>query len=394
MSEDKIARSVPKAPSQATGDAGTPDGELAFDRIYFDTSVLWAERWPNASTTLVNVITFARSLGVSCLVPEPVLIEIEHKWIREFHEKERELNSHSQRISAPRSTAFSSGENALLAHRAATGSALKKFDCTVTPLTANSLKQIFELSAGHVQPFTKDSEFRDRIIWLSIVEDLTKHASSRAVYLCQDNLLSEKEFEAFADQRHVTITIRKRPHDVFESLRKRAVLDIRKKLAREWIADSELAAKAASEPEIVGRLREFVVNTLVISDYNLRAVKRVGEMRITNVQTAFPTDERGKYDISHGFKRKPGDKVKLSIQIEVPLEVRVRKPTSFLGSAPPSVKVGEEVKESTFTDILSMYNPEEVDELWTRVVTIEATAVFNGKGYIEIVPRSLEMAQN
>jgi PIN domain len=391
MSQKSRNGQTVKGAPDATAD--TAENQFALDRIYFDTSALWADRWPNASTSLLNLVSLARSLGIRCLMPEPVLVEIEQKWIRELYEKERELNSHTQRIDGPRSSIFSSREDALAAHKTAVTVAIEQHGIEVIPFTSCPLSEIFRMSAGHEFPFAKDTEFRDRIIWLSIVENLGTYPASSAIYLCQDSLLDDKEFKEFAAQRNVKITIKKSPQDVSEVLLKRAHRNIAKKRVMEWTADSALAKRALEDPDTFNTIREFIVTNLVISDYNLRAVKRVCRTELTSVQTAFPTAEKGKYDILRSIKRKPGEKVKLSLLVEVNLEVRVRKPVGLFGAlvAPP-LRVGEETKEMPFTNLSSVLSPEEMDEQWTRTVTVEATGVFDGKGYTDIEPISLQMA--
>jgi hypothetical protein len=56
------------------------------------------------------------------------------------------------------------------------------------------------------------------------------------------------------------------------------------------------------------------------------------------------------------------------------------------------LRVGEERKdELLFSQILS---PGEVDEEWTKTLSIEATAVFDGKGYKDVEPKSLQIASS
>jgi len=122
MSDERTKREasvVRTEPAKSERGGGIDQLGFEFERIYFDTNALWADRWPNASPSLLTLLGVARVIDVQCIIPEPVGIELEEKWIRELELKEQGLNLHLQRVKGPRIKTYPSRESLLGAHRIA-----------------------------------------------------------------------------------------------------------------------------------------------------------------------------------------------------------------------------------------------------------------------------------
>jgi hypothetical protein len=79
-----------------TGDVqlASPD-KADFSRVYFDTCAL-DQGWPQISRDFADMLAVAKSVGIPCFIPKPVLVELEEHWMAKFSEKLRAFRSHVQ----------------------------------------------------------------------------------------------------------------------------------------------------------------------------------------------------------------------------------------------------------------------------------------------------------
>ena len=346
-----------------------------FQRIYFDANIMIEQRWPASSVGLRNLLTFAKELEVKCIIPEPVCIEIEEQWFRELKIKEKDLSLHIERIGSPRLLLYANRDAAIEQYQNAVKSQLQNTNIEICPLTSTPLQTIFRMAASHEAPFDKDNEFRDRVIWLSVIEDLAKQSDQTAVFLGKDKVYEEESFRAIVNKRKVNISIQKQVSDVIDFLKARLTGMQRVKFIGEWMADMRLAKAAVNEPDCIRRIETYLAANLSLQEYDLRAIKQLLDVEILDVETALPVDAEGRLDVSKGFARKPGENVKISINVAVKLEVRVRQRAPLFGLTFEPLKVGEERKEEIgFGNFITGV---ELDETWTKEVQVEATSVLS-----------------
>lgn len=364
--------------------------EFKFDRIYFDTNSLWAENWPASSTSLKNVFGLAAELGISCHIPEPVLTELEEKWFRELEEQQEQLNRSLRRIGVPEVRAFEEPTTAAAQYRERCQREMGLARVERSPLTERSLAEVVRMCAAHHPPFDSDREFRDRIIWLSVIDHLSKSLNTTALFVSADKEFDGKGFRDLAAQGRTEVRVHKGIGGVLEALRKSKTFKQRADFLKAWIHDIALATDAAREPEAATKIEDFIAANLAIASATLKAVKRLRVIAIEEAETALPTDENGQFDISKGLKRKPGSRVEVSIKAKVELEVRARR-SIFAPFLPRPLKVGEEEKPSALS---SLMGSEEEDQIWTKTVKVEATAIYQPEGYSDFQPVSLQLLED
>lgn len=379
-----------QAQAAQASEAEQPEAEFKFDRIYFDTNSLWAENWPAPSTSLKNVFGLAAELGISCHIPEPVLTELEEKWFRELDDAREQLNRCLRRIGAPEVRVFDERATAAAQYRERCQKEMELARVERSPLTERSLAEVVRMCAAHQPPFDSDREFRDRVIWLSLIDNLSKSSNATALFVSADKEFEGKGFRDLAAQGRTEVRVHKGIGGVLEALRKSKTFKQRADFIRAWLHDINLATAAAREPEASRKIEDFIAANFEIASATLKAVKRLRVIAIEEAETALPTDENGKFDISKGLKRNPGSRVEVSVKAKVELEVRARG-SIFAPFLPQPLKVGEEEKPSALS---SLMDSEEEDQIWTKTVKVEATAIYQPEGYSDFQPVSLQLLED
>lgn len=378
------------------------DAEFSFEQIYFDTNILWEGNWPSASIALTNALTIAHEVGVQCFIPEPVAVELAEKFAREMETKSQEVNRYLDRIRSAEVRKYHTRAESLDAYRVADQAQLRYCTAYVSPFTRRPLDEVFRMCASHEPPFDQDQEFRDRIIWLSIVDHLSSMPNKRALFVSADKGYDAPGFRYCADNRGVQIVVRKRLEEAVKPLQQRHILKIRTGFVQRWEKDNERARLAVASPENSERIKAFISTHLEIPrERGLCAVKRLDRVNIESVQTALPTDNEGKINIEKGVVRMAGTRVNLSIDVEVELEVTVQAQRTF--SDPPPLRIGDEIEVPKIAAIsVSEFSKfwagslqgDTEDKIWKRTVRVEASALYDAEKYSDVQPTSLQLIQS
>src|SRR5437867_574883 len=123
-----------------------------FTRLYFDTNILVAGRWPRLSADLENVFKFTiGSVGV--FLPAGVEAELEHRWQRELTEKTRTMKSavravetHFAGIREVKIAVQAPGSgNSLEEYRRTVDEVKRKYALSTVPFTTRPVSEIFAM---------------------------------------------------------------------------------------------------------------------------------------------------------------------------------------------------------------------------------------------------------
>jgi hypothetical protein len=384
-----------KKSSSRTASTSEPTQKVKFSTVYFDTSVLQGHGWPKISPRLSILFNLASDVGIPCVIPDPVLVELEEKWLREFDERLRKFNDHVSGILEPPAKV---GRKELTeTYRKAVRAALAEGHLATAPITSRSLEQVFRAAAAHASPFVVPSAFRDGVIQLSILDDLTVRTAGIGGFVVFDEPFSVRAREPVTGIESVLEVFT--DLDVFKGVLEQRLSSLQLERVE---ADRQRLESALREPLYWRRIEGFVAKTLRLkSSPDLRAVKGIGGIRLLRVETPFPPE------------RTEDQVIQASAEIEVSVLVTVAK--VLLSQSPadepdtpkePSLGVGETnpipvdseargfplATYGTFLvgDLSQSAPKSEIDEEWKFKIRVTITARYSKGSYLDLAPESLE----
>ena len=386
-----------KKSSSKTAPTSEPTQKAKFSTVYFDTSVLQGHGWPKISPRLSVLFNLASDVGIPCVIPDPVLVELEEKWLREFDERLRKFDDHVSGILEP--PAKVGREQLTETYRKAVRAAIEEGHLATAPITSRALEHVFRAAAAHASPFVVPSAFRDGVIQLSILDDLAVRTAVIGGFVVFDEPFSVRAQEPVTGIESVLEVFT--DLDVFKGVLERRLSSLQLEKVE---ADRQRLESALREPLYWRRVEGFVAKTLRLkSNPDLRAVKGIGDIRLIRVETPFPPE------------RTEDQVIQASAGIEVSVLVTVAKvllSQQTPADAPetpkePSLGVGEtnpipvDSERSGFSVVtytnafqlpdLSLSAPKsEIDEEWKFKIRVTITARYSKGSYIDLSPEGLE----
>lgn len=179
-----------------------------FQAIYLDTNPLLIAEWPGVSVALGNLLYGAHEWwGIPAFIPEPVLIEAEEHWIRDFQNGVCGLRNAAQQIkrkagSVPCET---NAEHTSLdvmrdRYRTMQDETMRRFEVGIIPFGTKSVEEFFGLATRYIRPFKdggQGSGFQDAVILQSVLEHLHPDENRKGIFITQDAVLKKTSLEAF-----------------------------------------------------------------------------------------------------------------------------------------------------------------------------------------------------
>src|SRR5215831_4465351 len=173
--------------------------------IYFDTNPLQASGWPRVSVGLQRAIDLAHFMGIPLFVPEPVEIELEEAWVRDFKEKtasigssHKDLGKHTANIVEVGAVPVAPTEAAAReAYRRGASAAKVKTGIESIPTTTRPIRDFVELAARRRRPFNeKGHGFRDSVILSTILGHAPAHDVDHCALVTLDRDFEGTEVQA------------------------------------------------------------------------------------------------------------------------------------------------------------------------------------------------------
>ena len=366
-----------------------------FSTVYFDTSVLQGHGWPKISPRLSVLFNLASDVGIPCVIPDPVLVELEEKWLREFDERFRKFDDHVSGILEPPAKV---GRKELTeTYRKAVRAALREGHLATAPITSRSLEQIFRAAAAHASPFVVPSAFRDGVIQLSILDDLTVRTAGIGGFVVFDEPSSVRAREPVAGIESVLEVFT--DLDVFKGVLEQRLSSLQLEKVE---ADRKRLENALKEPLYWRRVVGFVATTLRLkANPDLRAVKGIGGIRLLRVETSFPPERTEDQVIQASAEIEVSvlvtvAKVLLSQQSPADETETPREPSLGVGETNP-IPVDAETRGfplatyGTFFKVgdLSPSAPKsEIDEEWKFKIRVTITARYSKGSYVDLARES------
>ncbi len=369
-----------------TGDQPPIPAKVEFSRIYFDTSVLRSQRWPEVSASLKGLLTLAHSVEIPCLVPQPVAIELEEWWLHEFFDRFTVFITHAggtyPGISIPKY------EEARAEYRLRAEAAMRDNLLGACPFLDLSLESIFRAAAAHTAPFERDYDFRDGVIQMSILQDIAAHPGSVAAILSEDVGFREQCWK-LANREAANFEI----YSDLQSLRKAAETRVTDVTARKIEADKTQLRAAIEDANTWAKIREWIQAKLKLKvEPNVRAIKGLADMKLISVETPFPPERAENQVIDVSFD--------VGVSVLLTALRPVSRPQPEESAQRESVlAIGERNKvEADRTSglkgylIFNAFDSElaEVDEIQTINVRVQGQARYSAGAYRDIVPVKFE----
>ena len=353
-----------------------------YTRIYFDSSALIAEGWPSLSANLQRCLQLAEFFKVRTYMPRVVELELEAHWLRTFKERRQELESKLSRLNehllvGKAEISIPNQDDVLGEYRGAVQKIRDAYKIATTPVAGVSLEQVLMMSIDRQAPFMadKDKGFQDALIILSILGEL-EGVSEAAVFVTRDDAFSSPGIQTLIQRKRVKLSVLRSAGVAADNLMQH-LKDVLKRLYRHESKLAKDAVLLAKE-----RLEEFIGKHLEIPEDPFALDSSLPPGRIDMVPVIELSKIKKVVPATRPWEKKPGEKVRLSIEAEVILEVLVRllpepvRRTLRVGKEP----VPGRLPGPLIADIFA--KPEAMRV--TKDVLIEASAMVLEASYTEI----------
>jgi hypothetical protein len=318
-----------------------------FTRLYIETSVLVEAGWPRLSADLENVLkitTFAK------ILPAGVEIELQHRWQRDLEEKISAVKSRIRAVEVhfggvQRTSVTAEVPDlaqALDAYLKAVDALKQKYGLSTGRFTTRPVPEIFTMAATRHPPFKPGKEdvgFRDAVIFLSVVDDLTAAKGHVGALVARDDAFHDPRIVEFAAGAGAELQVFRSVKDVFDSLIRDAVAYVKE----QWNATTTQVLHTLTS-RLAG-IEKFIAETLEIPEWNLVsgarvvAVPRIEALAVRNVRVPNPLDARGL------------ERVRLSFDVQVKFHAKIQR---FDLPQAQRVKIGP---EKTLLEVIAALGP-------------------------------------
>jgi hypothetical protein len=357
--------------------------------VYFDTNQFKAGGWPAEIQSLDRLRGFAVSLGIKLFLPEPVQLELEEQWLREFSEKheklaraEKDFGKHRAKIlpepPAPRASTMSQGE-ARARYREREGLLREKFHIQVSGFTALGLDAVFGMAVRREPPFSSgDAMFRDAVILRSILEHAKSQGCTFCILVTGDTGLLKPEVRAVVEKEGLQFMTFQTINELNDCLA--GLLEDAQKFALE--ADKERALRALEANR--DGIQKFIETRLDIPEHELqgiygiiRGINRLELEGFTNVRTPFPPSEE--------------TDVQVAISVDVSLKVHVAV-ERYSDPPPRTFRIGEAQGSGDAAPFTVWTSAVLGDQTCRLEVELEATSRRgDDRSYLDITPQSVQI---
>ena len=275
------------------------DDRPAFNAIYLDSNILIANRWPNPTPALYNLLRLAHWWKITPYVPEPVLEEVESHWFRGVADAAQVLASAARKfckIAAPIrcevTLKHSEIEELRGQFRDAAGRAIADLEISRVDYTQRPTHDLFRHATRYIRPFAKDGEgrgFQDATILLSVIDHVCAHSDVSGVLVTNDGDFKRLDYRAFSpdfDLRRLDV---QNFDTVFKLLVHPYVDETRIKPYRKLRESAERLAGAK-----LADIREFISSRLTIDMVKpgpadtIQELVEVNDVRVLQLEVPFP----------------------------------------------------------------------------------------------------------
>lgn len=349
---------------------------LDFTAIYLDSQPLIAAGWPRLSSRLGSVVSLSQIHNIPVFIPEPVEIELEEHWLRDFQERRLavtnsldKLNKYCHEFVPDVPVPTIQDSLALRSTYRAKAAAMKQLmSIKSSPATKRLLSEVFNMSCSRATPFdkAKDTAFQDVVIYLSVLDHLRDNSVKTVAFVSQDKIFENTG--GLEQSAGVKVILFK----TLEDIEKRFKDELIDRMKVQWEKDRQNAEGrfSAMLPDIA----EFVADNLDLPAdeaglfTKIETLQNAQAIKIIWVSTPAP------------FGRKDGDDVNISADLEMKLTVLVDRSVScLLGSLLVEKDAARGPKPSP-----PDFTPTSAVEELTRNVELEALATYKDGEFLNI----------
>lgn len=364
------------------------------DYIYFDTSVLIEESWPELSAKLTRCLQIASAVDKKVFLPSVVEQELEIKWLAEFDEKYTTLKSSIEKMNRHlpgKKLTTIALPNRIIELEEYRGKVQRLKETYILELIGRpqiDKDKLIDMAISYAPPFEKgDKGFKDAIILFAVFEHLKKVKSKQGSLIARDHIFHDKAIIDLAKEQGLKLKI----IESVDHLSKEFDQIITGVLKDAYILERENATRALET--IHNKIERFILDNIEfdIRDIHMwqsrmdEEIIRINKLEVEKIKNVIPASLK---DImSRGAK---GGKIPISFDVEIKLYVDVISKRSSTAPFPPrSVKVGEPVPTPMYDAVMDVLTKENAETTQTTKplnfdVLIEATAEINDDNYNNI----------
>ena len=324
---------------------------------------------------LEGLVKMARLFKTPLFLPEPVEIELERKWLRDFTEAQAELQGRAKDFSRHMaivgmeelSLSLPGEGEVLVSYKRRTTEIKEKWPLISTPFTKQEVRRFFDMATIQELPFEKDDKgFRDTVILYSIIDHLRNEDGVIGALAANDRVFGKPEVAHLIKQAGVELEVYDSTDKILDEFRKR--YDDAVTTAWNALERSALKAVNGKLPE----LQKFISDNLEMpeelfeSSFGGITVDKVEIVEVRSVRTPDP------------FEHPQSGAT--TITMNVALKVYYLK-QGFSPRPPRSLKVGDSSiniqTDTTIGEILPMV----IEKTLDCVAEVEAEASVENSEY-------------
>jgi hypothetical protein len=370
------------------------------DYIYFDTSALLSENWPQLSAKLISCLQLADPMGKKICLPSVVEQELEIKWLANFDGNSTQLKKLIEKINkhllANESVKVElpDREVALKEYRKKVQELKDLYHIVSIDRPRVDKDTLINMAINYDPPFEEnDKGFKDAIILFSVIEHLQSIKFHSGAIISGDRVFQDDRILEVAKKQGLSLKIIASMEQLLEEL-KATLGDI---LEKEYRLEQEKAASALEKDR--EKISEFILDNLEFNIGDLRSwrsklggeivkIDKLELVTLKNVILARLVDR---------IKRKEEGRFPISFEAEIVLSAVVFKTPPPESSVQKNIKVGEAVptpRAEAFKRLMTVQKyeaPIQTTGTLNLVVTVEATAEIINEEYNNIELISVQL---
>lgn len=347
-------------------------------RVYFDTQSLLAHGWPEVNGTLQILFRDAAHLSIACLVPQPVLDELEARWLRDYRTDASavgKLTRRLGRVGASTDNAIANESDALAAYRAHVKQAIASVGVHVSPVTKRLASEAFDYSLRRDLTFEsdKDKGFQDAVILLSVLDHMDH--SLPTVLISGDEAFSNMKVADFIKKSGAPLRVLRQLQLLRDDLD--SYLSTQTGLLRRLDTLKIALAMNARLPE----LETFAAS-------QVRFFPFMHSMPQVQIK-AFDEIHLGRFDgsavqVNWVEKSEPDAPLNITLRIPARLDLTVARTGYYI---PPQIGVGETLPPPNPEVLATALTPTLARESWDAIVVVDGETTLADREFEKIALR-------
>jgi hypothetical protein len=358
--------------------------------IFFDTSTLISENWPQLSAKLTYCLQLATAMEKKVCFPSVVEQELEIKWLVIFDEKCTQLKKSIEKINKHLlandlvKIELPDREVALKEYRKKVKIIKDLYHVESIDRPQVDKDTLINMAINYNPPFEEgDKGFKDTIILFSILEHMQKEKSADGLIITQDQIFYDDEISELARKRGLNLKVIESVDQLLKELKKTLNVHMEETYRSEQKkATNSLETISEKIKKFILDNIEFNIEDLLFYQHRLGGkIIKIDKLELGTIKNVIPAR------LEEVITRKGKGRFPISFDVEIMLYVDVLKqPTAK--HAPEITKVGDYFMRLITTEGTDTQTTETLN----LSVHIEATSEIINQEYniIELISAHLQ----